>query len=180
MAVKAVYPKSDIRADGQVVKINFSDGMQFELLPVFKSTNFWGEWDGTYLHADTNDGGSWETTNPKAEQKAVKEKNSETNGLLFDTCKHIRYIRDNYFSCYRLSGITIDSFVYAAIGNWHWPKDGMTSTTPSGTYESALLNYFKYCTSNGNLVLKAPGSNDVISADRDIYCLGKVLEYMAG
>lgn len=179
-AVKAVYPRSDIRADGQVVKINFSDGIIFELLPVFKSTNVWGQWDGKYIHADTNEGGSWETTNPKAEQDAMRMKNYETNGLLFDTCKHIRYIRDNHYSSYKLSGIVIDSFVYAAIGGWYWPKPGETSTTPGGTYEATLLDYFKQCTRWGKLSLKAPGSNDIIFADKDIYCLGKVLEYMAG
>ena len=36
-AVRSKYPRSDIRADGQVVKINFSDGIQFEILPAFES-----------------------------------------------------------------------------------------------------------------------------------------------
>ena len=34
-AIKVVYPNSDIRADGQIVKVNFSDGIQFEVLPAF-------------------------------------------------------------------------------------------------------------------------------------------------
>lgn len=32
-AVLATYPKSNIRGDGQVVVVDFSDGMKFELLP---------------------------------------------------------------------------------------------------------------------------------------------------
>ena len=32
------------------------------------------------------------STDPKAEQNAMQEKNRSSNGLLFDTCKHIRYI----------------------------------------------------------------------------------------
>lgn len=35
-AILVRYPRSEVRADGQVVKINFSDGMFFEILPAFK------------------------------------------------------------------------------------------------------------------------------------------------
>lgn len=35
-AIISSYPRSEVRADGQVVKINFSDGMKFEILPAFK------------------------------------------------------------------------------------------------------------------------------------------------
>lgn len=34
-AILNTYPRSDVRADGQVVKIAFSDGMKFEILPAF-------------------------------------------------------------------------------------------------------------------------------------------------
>ena len=34
-AILQTYPKSDIHADGQVVVINFSDGIKFEILPAF-------------------------------------------------------------------------------------------------------------------------------------------------
>ena len=36
------------------------------------------------------------------EQAAMEEKNRTSNGLLLDTCKHMRFIRDNYFSSYHL------------------------------------------------------------------------------
>lgn len=87
-AIQQAYPKSDIRADGQVVKINFSDSMKFEILPAFKKI------DGTYVYPDSNMGGNWLSTNPKAEQIAMAEKNESSNGLLLDTCKHLRIIRD--------------------------------------------------------------------------------------
>lgn len=67
-AIKVVYPNSDIRADGQIVKVNFSDGIQFEVLPAFK------RWDGNYIYPNSNMGGNWLSTNPKAEQNAIREK----------------------------------------------------------------------------------------------------------
>ena len=56
-AILVPYPRSEVRADGQVVKINFSDGMFFEILPAFKN------WDGSYRYPDTNMGGNWRSTN---------------------------------------------------------------------------------------------------------------------
>ena len=69
------------------MKINFSDGMFFEILPAFKN------WDGSYRYPDTNMGGNWRSTNPKAEQDAMKNKNISSNGLLltlasiYDMCE---------------------------------------------------------------------------------------------
>ena len=180
-AIHTSYPRSDIHADGQVVVISFSDGMKFEILPAFSHTDFWGK--ELYTYPDTNMGGNWRSTNPKAEQKAMHEKNSfsYSNGLLFDTCKHIRYIHNSCFSSYHLSGIVIDSFVYNAIGDWHWLRDGeIGSGETSGTYESILLTYYNTHTSYGTIApsWQAPGSGQVLDTRSSISCLGKVLNFM--
>ena len=172
-AILVPYPRSEVRADGQVVKINFSDGMFFEILPAFRN------WDGSYRYPDTNMGGNWRSTNPKAEQDAMKNKNISSNGLLFDTCKHLRYVRDNYFRSYHLSGIVIDSFVYQAIGNWRWLSSGESSTSAAGTYEKILLDYYNQHFMWGAMPLSAPGSNQQVSTDNSRDCLGKVLRYIA-
>lgn len=171
-AILNAYPRSDVRADGQVVKIAFSDGMYFEIVPAFKS------WDGKFKYPDTNTGGSWKSTNPKAEQEAMAQKNKSSNGLLYDTCKHIRSIRDNDFSSYHLSGIVIDSFVYEAIGNWRWLNSGESSSQPSGTYERVLLDYYNQHGICWGWNIAAPGSNDTVSTTSSYECLGKVLKSM--
>ena len=67
-AILKTYPRTNIRADGQVVKVSFSDGTLFEVLPAFKDR------DNTYKYPDTNMGGNWRSTNPKAERGyATKE-----------------------------------------------------------------------------------------------------------
>ena len=171
-AILNAYPRSDVRADGQVVKIAFSDGMYFEIVPAFKS------WDGKFKYPDTNTGGSWKSTNPKAEQEAMAQKNKSSNGLLYDTCKHIRSIRDNDFSSYHLSGIVIDSFVYEAIGNWRWLNSGESSSQPSGTYERVLLDYYNQHGICWGWNIAAPGSNDTVSTTSSYECLGKMLKSM--
>lgn len=182
-AILEAYPKTDVKGDGQVVVVKFSDGMKFEILPAFQHASiFTGLWDGTYLYPDTHMGGNWMTTNPKAEQDAMADRNGyyASNGLLFDTCKHIRYVRSDSFSSYHLSGILIDSFVYAAIKDWHWLRDGeQGSGKPSGTYEQVLLDYynqFKYPTIIPPTI-KAPGSGMQVGVD-DWDVLGKVLNKM--
>ena len=164
------YPRSNVHADGQVIKIDFSDGMNFEIVPAFKNIN------GSYQYSDSNMGGNWKSTNPKAEQKAMAEKNKNSNGLLYDTCRHIRFIHDNYFSSYHLSGIVIDSFIYNAIKNWRWLDSWESSSQPSGTYEKMLLNYYNNCDIKYGFDINAPGSYDIVSTNTSYECLEKVLK----
>ena len=178
-AIMNSYPRSDVRADGQVVKILFTDGMKLEILPAFQNRDCWGNWDGTYKYPDSNMGGNWCSTNPKAEQEAMKLKNNSSNGLLVDTCRHLRYVRDNYFSSYHLPGIVIDSFVYAAMGNWQWTRPGSASSVPKGNYENVLLNYLRQNSFCGNLTLNAPGSNQSVSTQNSLVCLEKVMKFIA-
>lgn len=180
-AITATYSQSDVHADGQVVVINFSDGMKFELLPAFEDTDYWGNGKGTFTYPDTNMGGNWRSTNPKAEIKAMSDKNDSSFGLFFDTCKHLRYIRDNMFPEHHLSGIVIDTFVYHAMGNWQWTQPGGTSAA-GGTYESNLLKLYKSSTDYGFTCPKyvVPGSMMTITPSaKDIDTLGKVLSEIA-
>ena len=175
-AIQTTYPRSNIRADGQVIVIDFSDEIKFEVLPAFRQLDYWGNWNGKYDYPDTNMGGNWRSTNPKAEQEAMEERNRESNGLLYDTCKHMREIRDSHFSSYHLSGIVIDSFVYHYIADWHWLRDGEeVSNQPLGTYEKKLYNS---CPS-WSLTLTAPGSGDNVDTSKSMECLNKVLNYMS-
>lgn len=175
-AILQTYPRSNVRADGQVIVIDFSDGMKFEVLPAFQKIDWMGNWNGKYDYADSNMGGNWRSTNPKAEQEAMAAKNRESNGLLFDTCKHMREIRDSHFSSYHLSGIVIDSYVYQHIDDWHWLRDGEApSDKPHGTYEKKL---YSECLP-WSFALYAPGSGDYVDTTKDVDCLRKVLNYMS-
>lgn len=177
-AVSESYSTTDVKADGQVVVVKFSDGMKFELLPAFERVDSWGSFGG-FSYPDTNMGGRWLATDPKAEQEAMKEKNRSSRGLLFDTCKHIRNVHAESFSSYRLSGIVIDSFVFSAIADWRWADGG--SSEPAGTYETRLLDEFNRLSLQGAVpfMLFSPGSQQAIDTAKSYECLGKVLRQMA-
>lgn len=180
-AIQTAYPRSDVRADGQVVKITFSDNMKFEILPAFKNVDrLFGQWNGTYRYPDTNMGGNWRSTNPRAEQEAMKQRNISSNGLLYDTCKHFRRVRDDQYSSYHLSGIVIDSFVYEAMGNWRWSSEGESSATAHGDYERVLIDYLNQRTALwSTLSLTAPGSGQEVDTRNSLECLKKVLNFIA-
>ncbi|MFR5083130.1 MAG: hypothetical protein ACLTEE_11420 [Anaerobutyricum hallii] len=62
------------------------------------------------------------STDPKAE-RSYEKKNTESNGLLYDTCQHIRYIRDTKFFKLSFIRILIDAFSYNAIQGWHYLRE---------------------------------------------------------
>ena len=181
-AVLNTYPNSDVRGDGQVVVIAFSDGIIYEILPAFKNETIYG-WDGTYKYPDTHMGGNWMSTNPKAEIEAMESKDgySESNGLLTATCQHIRYIRDQHYSSYHLSGIVIDSFAYLAIGGWHYLREGEVQSNGSNSYEEYLLKKYNEISGYGVVIppLRAPGSMMSVNTLGSWETLGKVLRKMA-
>jgi len=177
-AIESTYSRSDIRADGQVVKIAFSDGMKFELLPAFPQMR-WID-NVTYNYPDTNMGGNWRTTDPKSEQRAMQEKNNSSSGLLCATCKHIRTIRDDFYLSYHLSGILIDSFVYLAMDGWRFTNGDENALSLSRSYEKVLLDYYNQISRTGVFApsLSAPGSGMRVDTSKGWDILGKILNKM--
>lgn len=180
-AILTTYPNSSIKGDGQVVVISFSDGIIFEILPAFKNETIWG-WDGTYKYPDTHMGGNWLSTNPKSEIEAVQKRDSynASNKLYTATCQHIRYVKGLKCSSYHLSGIVIDSFVYAVIGGWHYLREGETHSQSTETYEEHLLKKYNEISHYGYYKVKlvAPGSGQEVDTSDSWETLGKVLNYM--
>jgi len=97
------YPRSDVRADGQIVAVNFQ-GYRVEVLPAFLDEN------GDYIYGDTNDGGAWKLTKPRPEITAVNDLNNETNQNLKDACKMLRAWKNK--TGVGIGGLLIDTFAY--------------------------------------------------------------------
>lgn len=104
-SLKKTYSASSISADGQVVDIHFSDGVKFEIVPAFKYSS-----DSGYCYADTNNGGSWKTMNPKLEMDAFNGRNYMTNGNLKRLCRMMRSW--NTHKNVLMPGVLIDTLAY--------------------------------------------------------------------
>ena len=80
------------------------DGIDFEVLPAFINK------DGTYTFANTNNGGSWKITDPKAEIEAINNMDKLCNHNLKRLCKMARAWKDK--NSVDISGILIDILAY--------------------------------------------------------------------
>lgn len=108
--LQKTYSTSFAKADGQVIGINFNDGINFEILPAFINT------DESYKHPDSNSGGSWKKTDPKKEIEAMNSLNNLANKNLKRLCRMARAWKEN---CnVPMSGILIDTLAYKFITGW--------------------------------------------------------------
>lgn len=113
-SIKGTYPKTKIKADGQVVVVDFSDGICFELLPCFKDE----EDNDTFWYVDTHNGGKWRKTKPRLERDEIREKNNEWKGNLKRLCRMARAWRDD--AGVSMGGLLIDTFAYNFLKNWEY------------------------------------------------------------
>lgn len=100
--IKEQYPRTKIRADGQVIDVKFSHGL-IEIVPGFENE------DGSFQYADTNDGGKWKTTNPRPEKQKCKENSRDTNATFIDCARMIRVWKNH--QGFVFSGLLIDTLI---------------------------------------------------------------------
>lgn len=131
--LKEKYTTTDtIKAWGKVVLVEFAeDHHNVELLPALELA------DGTFKIPNSEDGGSWEIFNPRAEVDKFSDSNDKTNGLTRDLAKMLKAWAHNnttmqYKSYKRLNDII----------------DFLTLYYPSGrgatTYSKVVFDFFDY------------------------------------
>ena len=111
-SVMRKYPVTNIGADGQVVVVSFGDDIRFDLVPAFANG------DGSFKHPDSNDGGSWKTTNPKPEIEAIRSRNADCNRNLIPLCRMMRAWKAKM--TVPIGGLLIDTLAYQFIGSWEY------------------------------------------------------------
>lgn len=129
--LQKTYSTSHIKADGQVIGIDFNDGISFEIVPAFINK------DGdSFTYPDTNDGGSWKITDPRAEIKAINERNFNTNRNLKRLCRMTRAWKGN--CSVSLNGIIIDTLAYKFIEDYEYKDKSYLY------YDYMMRDFFKY------------------------------------
>ncbi len=109
-SIERTYSTTNIRADGQVIQVPFNDGITFEVVPAFDND------DGSFTFPNANDGGSWKTTNPKPEIKAIRDRSAATNGNLVPLCRMMRDWKTKW--TVPIGGLLIDTLAYQFIETW--------------------------------------------------------------
>ncbi|WP_349742943.1 SMODS domain-containing nucleotidyltransferase [Roseateles cavernae] len=145
-SILKTYPSTKIGGDGQVVVVEFADGVKFEVLPSFQNQG------GGYTFGDSNSGGSWKTCKPKQEMTAFAARNLDCNGNLAELARMARAWRDA--NQVPMSGMLIDTLAYQFIDTWaHKTKSYLY-------YDFLARDFFNFLTnlpSNQSYWL-APGS----------------------
>ena len=149
--LKVRYPTTDIRADSQVVVLDFTN-YRVEVLPAFK-----GE-DGGYTFPDSNDDGSWKNCWPRDEMNAVTEVNNRANRNLKHVCKILRSWKNTHGA--PMGGMLIDTLTY------NFFRVNTTYDTKSyGSYPELMRDIFQYISDQPEQEYwLAPGSRDRVTS----------------
>lgn len=129
-SLKNTYSSSYISGDGQVVKINFSDDINYEIVPCFINK------DESFTYPDSNDGGSWKTTNPKPEINEIRKTNDECNKNLKNLCRMARAWKDTWDV--PMGGLLIDTLAYQLIKTWKYRNESFLY------YDWITRDFFEY------------------------------------
>lgn len=133
-SILKTYPTSNVQGDGQVVKIDFSDGIKFEIVPAFKFN------DGTFYYADSNDGGKWKSMNPSIELLMFDYYDGQFNGNLKRLGKMVRAWKTKMTVL--MPGILIDTISYHFLSQYQYAASSFVY------YDWISRDFFKYLMDN--------------------------------
>lgn len=156
-AIKARYPKTDVRVDRLVVTVTYQN-FHVEVQPVFEETGDDGE--SYFQYPDTYNGGSWKVTKPRQEMKAVKDLNDQKNKNLRLLCKMARAWRNKHGVV--MGGLLIDTLAF------NFLKSTSEYDDKGYTYFDWLSrDFFKFLSElPGQDHYKAPGSNQNVKVKK--------------
>lgn len=150
-SIKKTYASSRISADGQVIDIDFTDGIKFEIVPSFKFD------DGSYYYPDTNNGGSWRSMNPRAEINAIQNRDNELNGNVRRLARMVRAWNEK--TSVWMPGYLIDATVYRFLNDYNYADKSYEY------YDWFSRDYFDYLTNNSTKDFWVfPGSGSHVKA----------------
>ncbi len=129
-SIAEIYPKTSINKAKHTIKVKFSDGMCFDILPAFIKEG------GTYTYADTTNTGSWNTKNPIVEIEAIKVGDATTN---FNLKKMCRMAKAWKYNCnVNIKNSLLDTLVYRFItSSYHHYKS-------YSDFDMMCLDFFKF------------------------------------
>jgi hypothetical protein len=147
-----MYPRTDMRGDGQVVVVAF-ESYSVEVVPAFELKS------GRYLICDTKDGGSYKETNPIAEAQHVEAVDAANAGNLRPL---IRMLKAWQASCnVPIKSFHLELMAATFLAQSPWRLKGWLY------YDWLLRDFFEYM--QRQHVTFIPGSAELVFFDRDAW-----------
>jgi hypothetical protein len=149
-SMQKTYSTSSIGGDGQVVVVSFQDGITFEVMPVFTNQA------GSYTYPDSNNGGSWKTTNPRPEIESIRSRNNACNGNLVPLCRMMRSWKSKWDV--PIGGLLVDTLAYQFIDGWQYKDKSYLY------YDYMCRDFFRFMADQDDeqVYWKAPGSGQYV------------------
>jgi predicted nucleotidyltransferase len=146
-SIKNTYSTTFVSGDGQVVKVNFTDGICYEIVPGFINK------DKSYTYPDTNNGGSWKVTKPRDEISEINSANNNWNKNLKRLCRMARAWKEKWDV--PIGGLLIDTLSYNFLKQWEYRNNSYSF------YDWMTRDFFEYLKSQNSeqSYWLAPGSS---------------------
>lgn len=143
------FPRTDLRADGQVIKSPFSD-FSVEVVPAFLSD------DGRYVVCDTNNGGSWKLTDPDAEQLSIQQADSVSLGKATHLIKMLKAWKK---SCnVEIKSVVLEIAACCFVHQWPHKHQSLSLFW----HDWMMRDFFGYFLQLGNGTATIPGTGEII------------------
>ena len=130
-SIAKTYSTTHMRADGQVIVLEFTDKIRFEIVPCFLNQD-----KATYTYPDTNNGGSWKVTKPKEEIAEINSANNLWNKNLKRLCRMARAWKDTWDV--PMGGLLIVTLAYNFMKSWEHRTESYLY------YDWMSRDFFKY------------------------------------
>lgn len=129
--LKARYPKTDIRVDQCVVRVQFAaNAFKFDVQPAFENT------DGSFSYPDTKSK-SWKTTKPRDEIQAIRESVDRTSANMRHLARMARAWKNA--NGVVMGGLLIDTLVYHFFEQTH-----EFDAAGSGSFDRMARDFFEF------------------------------------
>jgi hypothetical protein len=129
--LKARYPKTDIRVDQCVVRVQFAaNAFKFDVQPAFENT------DGSFSYPDTKSA-SWKITKPRDEIQAIRESVDRTSANMRYLARMARAWKNA--TGVAMGGLLIDTLVYRFFEQTH-----EFDAVGSGSFDRMARDFFEF------------------------------------
>ncbi len=147
------YISTDVRGDGPVVAINFSNQHIVELVPAIELTN-----DKFYIPITTG-GGSWKLDDPRSFISFVDKSNRATNGNTKSLIRMIKKWQD--YCAVPIKSLVIEARAVNFLATYKYANNSATY------YDWMVRDYFKELLSKVNSTFELPGLEEKIHYGSD-------------
>jgi len=147
-ALADTFPRTDLSADGQVVKAPFAS-FAVEVVPAFRCDG------GTYLTCHTAGGGSWRSSNPIAEYRAI----ADLDAIYGDKATHlIKMLKAWKRTCnVPLKSIAVEIAACSFVRQWPHNQQSIF------WYDWMVRDFFAFLWQYRNGTAQIPGIQETIS-----------------